>query len=156
MSERCEIQVAGLPIVDSCPPDDALFFANNVPDGLGEFGYAQFTWLIIKNCILAAASNPFIPKYFQFITVGDELTYEITPPENYIVVEDSVNISMDGAELCRYTDETAVFEKIMYTVVYEDDVLSEDYGKAILNFFNAGAPIPAGQVIIIKYGIRAN
>lgn len=148
MADRCEIEVAGLPVLSGCPADGELFLVNNAEAGEGEFGYGQRTWLELKNCILNAATPPYTPIFFQFITVGDELTYTITPTTDYYVVEDSVNISLDGAELCRYTDETQSLEKIMYTVTYEVD------GTAVINFYNAGSPIPSGQLMIIKYAIR--
>jgi len=147
MAERCEIEVAGLPVLTGCPADDELFFVNNAAQGLGEFGYAQRTWRQILNCISFASGNIYLPKFFQFKTVGDELTYTITPPTYYKVVDDSVNISLDGSELVRYDDETSADERIMYDVSYEVD------GTAIINFYNAGAPMPAGLVMIIKYGV---
>lgn len=148
MAEPCKIEIGGLPVIDACPSDETVFFANNVEGGLGQYGYALFTWLMLKNCILNSTTPPYTPIFYQFLTVGDELTYTITPTTGYYVVEDSVNISLDGAELCRYTVETAALEKIMYTVGYEVG------GTATINFYNAGAPIPAEQMMVIKYGIR--
>jgi hypothetical protein len=147
MPDRCEIEVAGLPVLTGCPANDELFFVNNAAQGLGEFGYGQRTWLQILNCIILEFGNPYLPKFFQFKTVGDELTYTITPPTDYKVVDDSVNISLDGSELVRYDDDTSADERIMYDVSYEVN------GTANINFYNAGAPIPAGLVMIIKYGI---
>jgi hypothetical protein len=147
MEERCTVEVAGLPVLLGCPADGELFMVNNAIGGVGQYGFGQRTWLELYNCLKATFDNPYIPKFFQFKTVGDELTYTITPPTDYKVTEDSVFITLSGSELPRYTDETSADETIMYDVNYETD------GTASVNFYNAGFPIPAGLLMIIHWGI---
>jgi hypothetical protein len=147
MSERCEIEVGGLPVLSGCPDDAELFFISNANGGVGEFGYGQRTWASILSCIPLPPTDQYIPKFHQEKTEGDELSKTITPTAGYRVVDDSVNVSLDGTELVRLDAETALDERIMYTVAYNPD------GTALITFYNAGFPLPAGQVIIIKYGL---
>jgi len=145
MSERCEIEIGTLPVLSGCPDSNELFFVSNAQGGFDQFGYAQRKWQDLVACFL----NPYIPKFHQEKTEGDELSKTITPTAGYKVIDDSVVVSLDGIELVRYTTETQNDERIMYSVVYNPN------GTALISFYNIADsipyPLPAGAVIIIKY-----
>ena len=143
MSERCEIEIGAVPVLQGCPDPNELFFISNAVLGVGNFGYALRTWAALVECI----SNPYIPMFHQEKTEGNEVSKIITPSEGYKVVDDSINVSLDGTELVRYTAETQADERIMYSVVYNAN------GTAVITFYNAAAPLPSGQVIVVKYGL---
>lgn len=155
MADKCEIEVSGIGVVNSCPEENELILFSNVEGGLGEEGYANRTWLTLINCIKNNMSGAYLPRFHQELTEGDEMAKTITAQNGYSVVDDSVSVVLDGQELIRYTDETASLEYIMYTVSYSP-ATGVGAGTALITFYNAGSPLPAGRVIIIKYGIRLN
>lgn len=142
--ERCEVEVGTLPVIEGCPADSELFFLHNVAGGAGEEGYAWRSYVDLKNCL----RDPYIPKFHQFLTTGEELQVVLVPPDDYKVEDDSVFITLEGTELAREPIDPALL-KITYTVTY-----NTSNGQAIIDFFNAASPLPGNQICIIHYGLH--
>lgn len=143
MEDVCEIEIGTLPTVLECVPDDATVFISNVPQGLGQFGYAQITFGALKNCI----KENITPANYEAIT-ANTVSLTIDPDlDNFRVVDDSVRVYLDGVRLARGPLPVEL-EKIWYTVSYISN------GNAVVNFDNAGAPLPNGQVLSVDYWLK--
>lgn len=134
MGKECRIEIAGLPVLTSCPAEDEYLMFMNTAGGFGQYGYSLRSWRTVKNCLVISA---FFPDYLQ-VEIGVNITsYNLVPPTGWEILEDSVWVGLSGAELQR----GVLLDRLTYDRVYNND------GSVSVNFYNDGNPLPEGQYL---------
>jgi hypothetical protein len=134
----CTIDESALPILPGCPGAGELIVVGNAVGGLdanGNYttGYGRRPWSAIAACAVAA-----IKFFFNDFVIGQGgspmnpgdtvLTLTFSSLEITSIINDSVNISLDGSVLPR-NDNT----QISYTISYNSTNVIITFNQAVQN-----------------------
>lgn len=141
---QCKIEIAGLPVLENCPADNEYIMFVGAQGGFGHFGYALRSWALVKSCLNLTGLRPDMKQ----VTVPQDFgnAYRITPPDNYEFLENSMWVSYGGTVLA----QGVLDDQVGYDVTYNYEA-SKD---AFVEFYNAGEPLAAGQILIFHYILK--
>lgn len=143
----CTLDESALPILDGCPGPNELIVVGNAVGGIdanGNYtvGYGRRTWSSLAACAVQA-----IKYFFDGFVIGQggspmnpgdtTLTLNFSSLGITGIINDSINISLDGSVLPR-NDNT----QISYTISYNS--------TSVIIIFNQG--VQNNQQYIVSYG----